>query len=47
MLALLYKMGMSAEKRCKAPEMLDTVLHKFHAASATGACAARTWLGVA
>ena len=32
---------------CKAPECLDTVLHKIHAASATGRWAARTLAGVA
>jgi len=32
---------------CKALEILDTVLHKIHAASATGSWAARTWAGVA
>ena len=34
-------------KQCKAPEFLDTELHKIHAASATGVWAARTWVGVA
>jgi len=32
---------------CKAPECLDTVLHKIYAASATDVWAARTWAGVA
>ena len=37
----------SEDKFCKAPEFLDTELHKIQAASATGAWAARTWAGVA
>ncbi len=32
---------------CKAPECLDTVLHKSHAASAMGVWAVRTSAGVA
>ncbi|GEM_PF-6134179 len=32
---------------CKAPEFLDTELHKIHAASAMAVWAARTWAGVA
>lgn len=32
---------------CKAAEMLDTVLHKSHAACTTGVYAGRTWAGVA
>jgi len=36
-----------AEVHCKAPECLDTVLHKIHAASATDVWSARTWAGVA
>ena len=32
---------------CKAPEFMDTELHKIQAVSATGARAARTWAGVA
>jgi hypothetical protein len=33
--------------RCKAPELLDAVLHKIHAASARGMYPARTLAGVA
>jgi hypothetical protein len=32
---------------CKAPELLDAVLHKIHAASARGMYPARTLAGVA
>ncbi|GIX22476.1 MAG: membrane protein [Gammaproteobacteria bacterium] len=35
------------EHMCKAPEFLDTVFHKIHAASATDVYADRTWAGVA
>ena len=35
------------EARCKAPELLDAVLHKIHAASARGMYPARTLAGVA
>ena len=35
------------QRECKAPEFLDTELHKIQAASAIGAWAARTWAGVA
>lgn len=33
--------------QCKAPELLDAVLHKIHAASARGMYPARTLAGVA
>jgi sodium/proline symporter len=35
------------QRNCKAPELLDAVLHKIHAASARGMYPARTLAGVA
>jgi hypothetical protein len=52
-LGIICKVDVDAADRgsvlvtCKAPEFLDSKLHKIHAASAISAWAARTWAGVA